>query len=140
MPDRGCVSSFRKAVHQFETCKTRLRSVILLVKPHVIHEPGLSALQPHSFKCLCYSNYSGVFFDVVKKTVNSVHEVQEAMCIYGGSSCSFDNSLRFVEDDLKFNSKYRFIADGFFLLMHIDELRTPFIYTRRRRSNMKNTS
>ncbi len=115
--DRGCVSSFRKAAHQFEICKTRLCFVILTEKPYVLHEPGLPTPQSRPFKCLGYSNYSGVFFDVVKETSKSVPEVQEAMCIYGGPSCSFDNSLRFIEEAVQVNPKYRFIAGGFFLFM-----------------------
>ncbi len=117
MPDRGCVSEFQKTSSDFQICKTKLCFVILLEKPYVIHEPGLPAVPSRPFECLGNNNYSGVFFDVVKRAGKSVHEVREAMCIHGGRNCSFDNSVRFVEDNAKYNPRYRFISGGFFLFM-----------------------
>ncbi len=47
----------------------------------------------------------------------SAHESREAMLIYGGRNCSFDNSVLFVEDNARHNPAYRFIAGGFLLYM-----------------------
>ncbi len=117
LPDRGCVPSFREAPRDFKICKTRLCFVLLPEKQYVIPEPGLRFPPSRPFRCLDNDKYAGVFFEVVKGASKRVPEVKKAMCIYGGRNCSFDSSVRFVEDNAKFNNRYRFIAGGFLLFM-----------------------
>ncbi len=117
VPDRGCVSSFRNASDHYKICKTELCFVILPEKPYVIADLGSDSPPPHPFPCIDNGIYSGVFFEVLKRAGEMVPEVQRARCIYGGRNCSFDNSVRFIEDTVKLNRGYRFIAGGFFLFM-----------------------
>ncbi len=117
VPNRGCVSAFRKGSPDFEVCKTKLCFVILPEKPYVILEPRTESPPSRPFPCLNNDDYSGVFFDLLKRAGKDVQELQDAMCIYGGRECSFDNSVRFVEDNAKVNERYRFIAGGFLLFM-----------------------
>ncbi len=91
--------------------------MILPEKPYVITDPNLKSPPSRPFRCIDNGMYSGVFFEVVKRAGEIVPEVQRATCIYGGENCSFDNSVRFLEDTVKLNSGYRFIAGGFFLFM-----------------------
>ncbi len=100
----------------------------------MIHEPELPALTTRLFKCLGNNNYSGVFFDVVKRAGMSVHEVREAMCIYGGRNCSFDNSVGFLFKTMR--STIQAIASLLLASSYscpTDALYTQFIHSRSRR-------
>ena len=117
IPDRGCVSSFRTASNHFEICKAKVCFVLLPEKPYVIPDPEFKCPPSGLFPCLGNNASSGVFFDVLKRAGGSVHELEEAMCIYGGPNCSFDNLIHFVEDVMKFEPTYRIIAGGLFLFL-----------------------
>ena len=115
--DHGCVSSFLKAPYHFEVCKTRLCFVILPERPIVIAEPVMKSAPSRPFRCLDNKKYSGVFFDILKRAGQSVPEIEQAMCTYGGPNCSFDNTVRFVGDTAKLNATYHFIAGGSFIFL-----------------------
>ncbi len=91
--------------------------MILPENPYVIPNPEVESPSSRLFRCLDNDASSGVFFDVLKRAGKSVPEVREARCVYGGRNCSFDNSVRFIEDTAKLNGSHRFIAGGFLLFM-----------------------
>ena len=115
VPNRGCVSKFYEAPRQFDFCTNKLCFVILPEQPYVFSEPTL--LKSTGGIPCNDTNFKGLFFDVLKEVSESVPEVREAMCIYGGNDCTFDNNVRFVEDAVKQNASYRFIAGGYFLFL-----------------------
>jgi len=41
-------------------------------------------------------------------------DLKDAMCIYGGSRCSFDGTIRFMQDAMQNNNTHMFIAGGYF--------------------------
>ncbi len=83
----------------------------------MIPEQGLKSAPLHPFPCYKNEMYSGVFFDVMERAGENVPEIREAMCIYGGLICSFDNSIRFIEGTVKLNADYQFIPGGFFMFL-----------------------
>ena len=115
VPDRGCVSKFHEAPRQFDFCTNKLCFVIHPEQPYVFSEPTL--LKSTGGIPCNDTNFKGLFFDVLKEVSKSVPEVREATCIYVGNDCTFDNTVRFVQDAVKQNASYRFIAGGYLLFL-----------------------
>ncbi len=121
IPDRGCVSLFRTSPEDFEICKTELCFVIINENPYVFLDPALAAAPSQPFLCrdhdILYSKLSGLFFDVLRGVSRRVPEVRESRCIYGGSKCTFDDTVHFVGDVAKNDASYRFVAGGYLVFM-----------------------
>ena len=121
IPDRGCVSSFQTAPSNFEICKTELCFVILKDYPFVLINSTLESEEPQPFLCrdhdILYPKTKGLFFDVLQGVSEYVPEVRNAQCIFGGKKCSFDNSVRFVEDIVKNEPSYQFVAGGYLVFL-----------------------
>ena len=112
VPDRGCVPTFHETPRQFDVCTKKLCFLINREEPFVFPVPRYLLKSKKPFPCN-NADLKGVFFDVLKDVSKSVAEVGEALCIYGGNDCTFDNTTRFVEDAVKRNASYRFIAGGY---------------------------
>ena len=121
VPDRGCVSSFQTARSSFEICKTKLCFIILRAYPHVLINSTLESAAPQPFLCrdhdIIYPKTQGLFFDVLRGVSRYVPKVRDARCVFGGKKCSFDNSVRFVEDIAKNEPSYQFVASGYLLFL-----------------------
>ena len=121
IPDRGCVSSFQTAPSSFEICKTELCFVILKEYPYALINSTLESAASQPFLCrdhdLIYPKTKGLFFDVLRGVSRYVPKVRNARCVFGGRKCSFDNSVRFVEDIVKNELSYQFVAGGYLLFL-----------------------
>ncbi len=119
--DRGCVSPFRTSPGDFEICKTQLCFIIVDVNPYVFLDPALAAVPSKPFLCrdhdILYSNLTGLFFDILRGVSKQVPQVRESRCIFGGSQCTFDNTVQFVGDVAKKDPSYKFVAGGYLLFL-----------------------
>ena len=128
IPDRGCVSSFLTSPGDFVICETELCFVFINERPYVFPDPEIAAAPSHPFLCrdhdILYSKLTGLFFDILHGVSKQVPQVRESRCIYAGPNCTFDDTVRFVGDVAKSDSRYRFVAGGD--LLFLEHRRTPY--------------
>lgn len=121
----GCVTTFFKDKSNFEECKTKLCFIFLHEQPFVYRNEKLEKEEPKPFPCrsrhYLYPGLRGLFFDVLdaigKYDSHIGKDIRDALCIYAGSTCTFDNEIRFIENSTAENTSYNFIAGGFLLFL-----------------------
>lgn len=120
-----CVPAFRTNPEWFEECKTRLCFTFLDEAPFVITPENLTNSQPRPFSCRLrnrlYPGLGGFFFNMLDKLstmdVDVAEDIRNALCIYGGPKCTFNDEVRFVAHNSWVNSNYRLIAGGYLLFI-----------------------
>jgi len=129
----GCFPEFARNPSEFEVCKTRLCHLILPEPPYVSNNAKLENQPSLPFECSKlirekdYPGLEGMLFDILDEIASNAEDssiLKKPMCIYGGSSCSFDGALEFVQDAMKAKSTHQFIASGFYI--HLPHRRTEY--------------
>lgn len=137
-PSNTCVSSFwpNDTRWYFNECKTQLCFTFLVEEPYVNPSEKLSKTAPlKPFRCLDhareYHGLDGLFFDILRGLSDNEEEgvrpsIRDALCVYGGPTCTFDDEIRFVHDAVGVGDKHQFIAGG--ALLYMEHRRTNLTF------------
>lgn len=110
---KRCVTLFEKNEQEFEICKSKPCIIFRSEVPFIwIDELRMNSTeQQKPFPCAKYSqiyeDLYGPFFEIV----NKIPALSDAQCVWGGTDCSYDDKINFVQRTSE-NREYRFIAGG----------------------------
>lgn len=123
-----CFSNFYTNSAAYEICKEKPCFLMLYEAPYVfstirlMEEPALPFACNKIQRKNKHRGLKGLFFDIVDG-ISSIQEesgnATEFMCIYESSpKCSFDNTIRFMQEAAMSNSTgHQFIAGGYFIFL-----------------------
>ncbi len=125
-PTNTCVPQFWRNDTRalFDACRNNLCFTFVFEEPYVSSTPRFDTADLKPFRCVDHKRHGldGLFFDMVREMadmedigVNS--SMHDALCVYGGDNCTFDDEIRFVHDAVGVGDRHQFIAGGGLLFM-----------------------
>ncbi len=121
----GCLRRFASHENEYRACLTKPCFIFLQEEPFINLDPSMTAdIHTQVFPCHSprskFKLLSGIAFDVMDKTA-----ARDAMCVWGGPDCLFNNAVNFISEQAHRRPLYKFAFTG--LLLELSERRRDTI-------------
>ena len=115
-PVAHCVPEFWRNRDAFNDSLSTVTFVFLFDPPFVVGSERIRRERTVPFLCRD-RRMKGVFSEMLLEMGRTMPELNEALCVFGGNDCNFDDLIRFVGYAAQMGNRHQFVAGSYLLNM-----------------------